>query len=86
MDERRERQLLAGARGDLEAVLALEPGNRQARAELDALRVMTKKQEPATQATAATKKVEREENEGKKPAARSSAPPSPSLPQDDFFV
>ena len=86
LDDRRERQLLAGARGDLEAVLALEPGNRQARAELEALRVM---QEPAT--TAATRnETEPCENEDKeengKPGGRSSAPPSPSVPQDDFFV
>lgn len=45
VDERRERQLLAGARGDLEAVLALEPGNRQARAELEALEVMMRVKE-----------------------------------------
>ena len=96
-DERRERQLLAGARGDLEAVLALEPGNRQARAELEALKTMTLMKEPVAAAAAAKKATttttsneiepcEDEEEEQKKPAGRSSGPPSPSMPQEDFFV
>lgn len=104
VDERRERQLLAGARGDLEAVLALEPGNRQARAELEALEVMMRvkeggerggdgkspnREEAAAAGAKSRSEIEPADGEGeeeeKKPA-RSSAPPSPSMPQEDFFV
>lgn len=69
--QRRERQLLAGARGDLEAVLALEPNNRQARAELEALKVMMVREEPA----AAARKKKTNEIE-----------PAEEEKKDDFFV
>ena len=77
MDERRERQLLAGARGDLEAVLALEPGNRQARAELEALKVMLTR-EPAKTAATTVSEIE--------PAGGGGGGKGEAKSQEDFFV
>ena len=77
VDERRERQLLAGARGDLEAVLALEPGNRQARAELEALKVMLTR-EPAKTAATTVSEIE--------PAGGGGGGKGEAKSQEDFFV